>query len=366
MKISRTIRSLSIWGLFFAATGAIAQLNTAYQAERIPALTLTSENYRGTAYTPQVLDNNGVIWGTDHNFPAGRYDYGSTLYGFRWQDGVAQRVVQPLFGYSNDMLLDASEAGAVIYGGRVLSVSSNGTLVVGPYGRYFSDRDPERQLTLSHPSLGLWRPTSPGATAVDFSETRMLDATAAENQYILAAKNNDQGVIVGAVRRDSQSLDSQAFVAGVDGGPLELLSIPGASSSWLQDINNAGLAVGTMTLVTGESHVFTFDTTTRAVNDLGMDPDTLNGDRLKINLSGQIIIGEYIHDSASGQWFKPVVDFELGTDTLELKDINDAGVILAATSRDTYLLSAVPEPGTWALMALGLVAVGLGSRRHQA
>lgn len=45
-------------------------------------------------------------------------------------------------------------------------------------------------------------------------------------------------------------------------------------------------------------------------------------------------------------------------------DINDAGQILAYGTGGTYILTPVPEPGSWALMICGFVLVGSATRRR--
>jgi hypothetical protein len=176
---------------------------------------------------------------------------------------------------------------------------------------------------------------------------------------------NNQGIVVGS-KIDAQGLAS-AFAFSP--GKVSALSLPGTLQSELVDINDQGLAVGVM--LPGNStarHIFTFDTASGGVTDLGVDP---GDETLAINLSGQVVRGQYLYDYANHAWVRPRVSGVTDGAPLVFYDINDAGTLVGLQKISqapdymtaVYVAVAIPEPSTWLMMAMGLSLVTLGRKR---
>lgn len=143
-------------------------------------------------------------------------------------------------------------------------------------------------------------------------------------QRTMARGINDAGVIVGftsALGVTRGFVDTAGVITFViDPDPAN------SGTTVLQDINNAGLAVGGFVDAAGNSHAFEFNTLTDTFTNL-TPPTGTNYDAFGINGLGQVVLtgdgGNYLYDP-------------LG----------------------------VPEPGTWVLMTLGMAGLGGALRRR--
>lgn len=176
---------------------------------------------------------------------------------------------------------------------------------------------------------------------------------------LFGADVNNAGQAVGYAVDSSGR--SQAFYTTGDGGTLKLVAA-NASESVLGSINDQGIAVGVMQSGADETlHVFTLDTNTGLLQDLGLDPG--GGLALKINDAGQVIRGGSLYDPGRAQWLQPSVDGLAATWTFA--DINNHGDILAKSSSGIYILQAIPEPTTLLMTGLGLAGIGLATHRQR-
>lgn len=139
----------------------------------------------------------------------------------------------------------------------------------------------------------------------------------------------DSGAIVGW-RLDNNTGVTQGFVDV--GGVFTYItdpSIDNANTTYLEAINNKGLASGEWTDTAGNAHPFLYNTLTRAFTELS-PPDGANFDAFGINDRGQVVL-----TNANGD----------GRNFL-------------------YSPGGVPEPETWVTMVLGLAGVGCAARRR--
>jgi PEP-CTERM motif len=141
---------------------------------------------------------------------------------------------------------------------------------------------------------------------------------------------NDSGTIVGWVL-DNNTGFTQGFVDIA--GAFTYINDPSvgnANTTFLEAINNNGLASGEWTDATGNNHPFLYNTATNAFTELH-PPGGGTFDAFGINDLGEVV----------------------------LTDNNGSGVNFL------YNPTGVPEPGTWAMMLLGFAGVGYAARRRR-
>jgi probable HAF family extracellular repeat protein len=142
---------------------------------------------------------------------------------------------------------------------------------------------------------------------------------------------NVHGQVAGAA---STGTTSHAFLTGPNGqGMVDLGALAGGASSVAYGMNDAGMTVGDSTTADHLNHAFI----------TGLD-----GSNAMVDLNSLVTLAAGVYLSTA-------------------RDINNAGQVVANGSNGhVYLLSAVPEPGTYALMLLGLTGVGLAAARGRA
>lgn len=170
---------------------------------------------------------------------------------------------------------------------------------------------------------------------------------------------NDSGQVVGIS-------DHLAFITGPNGVGFTDLGTLGGISSSAHGINNSGQVVGKSTTAEGVQHAFI-----TGPNGLGMrDLDTPGGFgsvATDINEAGQVV-GYFV--AADGS----IHAFFTGADGVGMTDLNSLvslpGPLLSyapirINNHGQLLLSAVPEPQTYAMLFAGLCLLGFVSRRFK-
>lgn len=151
-----------------------------------------------------------------------------------------------------------------------------------------------------------------------------------------ASAVNDRGQVAGSGQMNPYSTDPMepyhAFIAGPDIGGIRDLGTLGGARSFASDIDNLGRVVGRAELASGVLHAFI-----TGADGIGL---------YDLNDFAHLSDGSYFSDA-------------LG--------INEVGQVLAQSSTGKlYLLRPVPEPSTYALVGLGLLAAGAVARRRAA
>lgn len=203
---------------------------------------------------------------------------------------------------------------------------------------------------------------------------------------------NNAGLIGGASHEGGFTVPEYPYYAVTysNGGVQQLggVSYPGQSA--IYGLNDAGLAVGAIAGggLPHSSHAFLYEG--GAVIDLGVFDPFLDDSRARdINNLGQIVglgavpLGDisygyhgFLYANGAFTDLNSLIDPALGLEITDAAAINDASQIAATACRgglagDCYavrldLVPAVPEPGSWAMMALGLGLAGArkGMRRR--
>ena len=378
MKYQHTTFTLGLLGLFMVSAHAQAQSYVATQVFAADTSVTTGMGLGGcisicttisTTSTPLGLTDSDVAFAVTVQSNSSHYGTQNTTTLSVWDNGAQQPAAYTLYPVAQAYTgyVGASNAGVLPMfpgGSYVAPVSSSTTsFAVGI-------SDSGRILATAYTSQS---PNFPAPSQI------LVGGIAGNDLYISAAGGgqwskvnhaaninalygdgvNDSGTVVGYTVNASGN--SQAFYTDSSGN-LQLVSANGASASALGAINDVGVAVGVMLLNSdGLKHVFTFNTMTSTLKDLGVDLGNGATDSLTINDAGQVIRGSYVYNPVTGTWALPSVPSLPAT--WSLADINDKGDILAKSSSGIYILQAVPEPSTMLLMSLGLVGVGLVSKR---
>jgi len=186
---------------------------------------------------------------------------------------------------------------------------------------------------------------------------------------------NDSGWVVGA-SNISGDMASHAFL--YDGVAMIDLGTLGGISSTAMAINMTGISVGVSTVSFSSNEIRPVRWESGAIMDLG-SLGGMRGTAFGINASGEIVgesqlasgvVHAFLYRDSAMIDLNDVVDADGWLRLSRAWDINDTGQIsgygvLTDGSTHAFLLTPVPEPSTWAMLILGLAAVGFTARRHR-
>lgn len=202
---------------------------------------------------------------------------------------------------------------------------------------------------------------------------------------------NNHGLIGGSSFEGEITLPEYPFHAVFfRGGGVDPLGVSDVGNSAIYGLNDLGQAVGgipTSTIIHG-SHAFLYSG--GVVTDIGFLDVFDDSIAYDINGLGQVVgisavqLSEstygyhgFLYDSAGGMVdLNNLIDPATGWEITDAQGINGAQQIAATACRggaygECYavrldLVSAVPEPGSWAMLAFGLGAIGLRRARRPA
>jgi probable HAF family extracellular repeat protein len=196
--------------------------------------------------------------------------------------------------------------------------------------------------------------------------------------------NSSGQVLLGSL--DASHGLEQTFITGINGVGATLVgSLIEGGSTFGYGINDAGQITGRSAVADpegffGSAHAFLTDANGLNIHDLG----TLGGNASMgygVNASGQVVGDSTVEGDGATHAFitgahgagmvdlNSLVTLEDGAVLVGALAVNDLGQVLAYDQNSrSYLLSpfAVPEPGTYGLMLLGLCGVAVAVRRQKA
>lgn len=172
-------------------------------------------------------------------------------------------------------------------------------------------------------------------------------------QLVYAHSINDAGQVVG---QSGNGFDPYHAFTYQNGVTSDLNSFLPVGSDWLLQaatgINNTGQIVGTA-YINGDAHQFLLSQ--GIVYDLG------GGSMSDLNNLGQVVTGSSLWANGSATDLNTLVAGS-GWAIQSANAINDAGQIVGlgtfAGQNRVFLLTPVPEPGSWTMLAIGLLSVG--------
>jgi probable HAF family extracellular repeat protein len=192
---------------------------------------------------------------------------------------------------------------------------------------------------------------------------------------------NESGVAVGWALLPNFTRKAVSFAGGVatDLGTL------GGSTAEASGINDGGKIVGWSAIASGQNHAFSFQG--GVMTDLGTFFGVGSSKATDVNNAGWIVGHSYwggmygddhafLYRNGAMTDLNNFIDPALGITLLYAQAVSDTGYIVAlgrnaALQGGVYVLTPVtplpvPEPGTWALLASGLLLVGRARRRATA
>ena len=312
----------------------------------------------GTFSGAQSINNNGQITGTSEIA-------GGLTRAFLYSGGVMQDL-----GVTAGQ--NSSVGNAINSSGHVAgSVNPNGFSAVlydGTLHTIGNDSSNAFGLNDNDEAVGRSTTTTPSRHAVLFKNGTTQDLGAlGTGKTSLAYGINSAGTIVGVSAISAAgSLPEHAFV--YSSGVMHDLGTLGGQDSTALAINDAGQITGGANVDAGAYHAFLYDN--GVMHDLGsLGGFSANG--IGINSAGDIGGQSLLADNATNHAFlyhsgvmqdlNSLIDPASGWVLNSATDINDAGQIVGSGlfngQQRGFILTPVPEPSTYALTAVGIVAL---------
>jgi probable HAF family extracellular repeat protein len=322
---------------------------------------------------------------------------GSATHAFAYTGGVFADL--GTLGGLNSFANAINDHGQVVGGASTLSGDSHAFL--------FSGGSLQDLGTLSGPGSVAWDINNHGTIVGSSGVLPTPDAYYQQAFRYSGGSMTPLGTLPGGAGSDAFAINNHGLIGGSSyageitipeypfhavffrGGAVDPLGVSDVGNSAVYGLNEYGDAVGGMptSTLTHGSHAFLYSG--GVVTDLGfLDASIDDSIARDINRHGQVVgssavsIGDFyygyhgfLYDSASGMVdLNSLIDPASGWVITDAEGINGAQQIAATACRggaigECYavrldLVSAVPEPGSWAMLAFGLGAIGLRRARR--
>ncbi|CAN7206469.1 PEP-CTERM sorting domain-containing protein [Pseudoduganella sp. LjRoot289] len=189
-----------------------------------------------------------------------------------------------------------------------------------------------------------------------------------------AAGINDNGVVVGSTDRAPGSWGGHAFIYE-NGVMSDIGTLPGDQDSSAWAINAGRAVVGTSSRA-GGNQAFLY--ANGNMQNLGALTGSVNSYAQGINDAGQVVgwsfqpggKSAFLYDNGSLTDLNTLIDPGTGWRVQQAFDINESGDIAAKACKfgvgcEIVVLSAVPEPGSYAMLLAGFGVLGFTARRQR-
>ncbi len=288
-----------------------------------------------------------------------------------------------------NQLLGINNAGTIAgYFGDGTVIPNNGYLLAPPYGpaNYTPENVPgafQTQVTglnNTGTTVGFWADTAgdnfgfykSGTTFTTVNDPSTPTTGTMTNQLLGV---NDAGIAVGFYNDSSSPPNAHAYIYDIGTASFTPITLPSAwdaTSVTAAAINDLGDIAGFYTNATG---TFGFLDDGGSFTSVGV-PGATATQFFGLNDHG-VAVGDYVsgsgvmHGLAFNSFFDvfTAIDAPGGIGTATLNGINDKGAVVgfyvdSGDNTNGLLVTGIPEPSTWALMALGFAGLGFAGHRR--
>ena len=355
-----------------------------------PAVAYTLVTLNGM-YVVGEINNAGLVVGSD----------GSRA--LTWQPGGAQPLAIPALGFPDGGFRDLSVSVNVSDNGQIATTVStepqgrqqralrwqNGTYTLLTNASFET-----RAYGINDAGLVVGRTRYPGGglfQTIDVATTWGVNGVATELGNLggfssRALAVNNQGLVVGWSEAGISNSAAVRAVQWFQGVPTALVSPGAGTRDEARGISESGLIVGVSRNAAGRDLAAQWVGTSDLAFNLGTLPGFDSSWANAVNSSGQAVGSSYRFADLSSIPNRAVLwdgfvatdlnlylspeQIQAGWKLYDATSINDAGSILVngvnivSNEYQAFLLTAVPEPGTWALWLAGLAGVGSVAKRR--
>lgn len=338
------------------------------------------------AVSATALNDAGQVVGHYTNASGALRAFSTDANGAGWHDlGTLGGSIAMAFGINNaGQIVGSSDTSAGVRTAFVTSASSTAPTSLGTFGGTYSSATSINNNGVVVINYDVQGKTNAASLNLSSSTLTNLTPGYLSGHYTLPGSAsgravNDDGTIVGTL--NNSCCTTAAYVFGR--GSINVDSM--ALYSRLSAINNHDLVVGATELARFEGSSYMGTYTQAFAKALGTQTPTVllgtlggySSEAFGVNNLGQIVGRSRTVDGIDHAFYteansmklidlNSLVTLDGGAYLTSASDVNDMGQLIALGSNGhSYLLSAVPEPSTWALGLLGALALILRARSRR-